>query len=213
MSVVCPAPEALRRRLFRALGGDPEPKKRALPLPIAIVDLVRRPDVGTHSRYDLTIARGTRRAILRDLVASDLLTYSRLRPIALDAGLVLAELSQGQGALWIAEVERAMASARIVPLAPEESDTGELIEALEEVMASAREWAWSEEDTYPRGIARITQAGYEGWTRGPLLDALRARYGRLSRVALSRALGHLGLARADWRIESGYLRVWARPRP
>jgi len=210
VGMICPAPEALRRRLMRRLGGDPEPRKQIPPLTITISELVRRPDIGTGTRYNVTLQRAERKATLRDLVASDLLTWSHLRPIALDAGMVLANLEQGQVKLWLAEVERAMDSAQVVPLLPEESEAGEIIDLLSEAIDAAQLWEWAEEDPYPRGVARIEWQGMVGWTRGPIQDALRARLGKVSRVALSRSLAHLGLARLDWRIETAYVRVWAR---
>lgn len=210
VSMTCPAPEPVRRRLLRRLGGDPEPQRRVPPIGVSIVEMVRRPDVGTGSRYNVVLDRGGKRASLRDLVASDLLTWSHLRPVALDAGMVLASLEQGQAALWLAEVERAMGSATVVPLTPEESEAGEIIDTLSEIMEAAQEWVWAEDDAYPRGIALVKHGGREGWTRGPMQDALRARLGRVSRVALSRSLAHLGLVRADWKIETAYVRVWAR---
>ena len=210
ISMMCPGGENLRRRLLRRLGGDPEPKRTVRPLAVSIVGMVRRPDVGTATRYNVTLERDGRRVVLRDLVASDLLTFSRLRPIAMDAGLVLAELEKGQARLWLAEVERATDSALVVPLAPEESEAGEILDTIAEIMADAREWTWSDDDTYPRGIALVRHDGMEGWTRGPVQDAIRARLGRVSRVALSRSLAHLGMVRADWRIETAYVRVWAR---
>lgn len=209
MSVVCPAPETLKRKLLRRLGGEPDRKRKVKPLDVKIVGMVKRPDVGTATRYNVTIQKGDRAATLRDLCASDLLTWSRLRPIAMDAGMVLHNLERGQAVKWLEAVEAALEKAVVVPLAPEESEAGEIIDLISDIISSARPWEWSEDDQHPRGIALVVHDGVKGWTRGPIQDVLRAKLGRVSRVALSRSVRHLGLARADWRIGSSYIRVWA----
>ena len=209
---MCPAPEALKRRLHRRLGGEQEKRRKVPPLPVEILGMVKRPDVGTATRYNVTLRKGEREAVLRDLCASDLLTWSRLRPIAMDCGMVLHNLENGQAAKWLEAVEAALDAAVVVPLTPEESEAGEIIDVIGDIIDNAREWEWSEDDRQPRGIALINHDGMRGWTRGPIQDALRARIGRVSRVALSRSLSHLGLVRADWRIETAYVRVWAERR-
>jgi hypothetical protein len=211
MSVICPGGENLRRRLLRRLGGDTDPKRRVPPLEVVIAGMVQRRDVGTATRYDVTLRRGDRSVTLRDLVASDVLTWSRLRPIAMDAGMVLSDLEKGQARMWLAEVERAMGSARIVQLSPDESEAGEIMDVLRDIMEIAQTWEWSEDDTYPRGIARVVLDGKEGWTRGPIEDAMRAKLGRVGRVQKSRALAAMGLSRAEWRYGAAYVRVWCRP--
>lgn len=211
ISMTCPAPEPLRRRLLRRLGGPPEPRRKAPPIEIEIVELVRRPDIGTATRYDLVLRKGEKRARMCDLRASDMLTWSRLRPIAMDSGMVLPPLERGQASQWLTAVEKALEGAASVPLAPEESEAGEIAEIVTDILETAPTWEWSDEDPYPRGIARVVNDGREGWVRGPIMDAIRTRLGKVSRVALVRALRHLNLRRAEWRIETAYLRVWCRP--
>jgi hypothetical protein len=211
MSVVCPAPDALRRKLLRWLGGEPEKKRKAVPIDVKLSDVVRRKDIGTATRYDVTLERRGKVVRLRDLLAGDLLTWSRLRPVALDAGLVMPDLDRGQGKLWLLEVEQAIEEAKTVQLAPEESEAGEIMDVLTDIISDAPVWEWAEDDPYPRGVARVVKDGREGWTRGPVQDAIRAKLGRVSRVQLTRALRHLELSRSDWRIETAYVRVWSRP--
>ena len=210
ISVMCPGGENMRRRLMRRLGGDPEPKRRAPPLEVSIAGITQRKDVGTSTRYDVELIKGERSIMLRDLLAGDLLTWSRLRPIALDCGVVLQNLEQGQVKLWLAEVERAMGSARVVKLSQDESEAGEILDVLQDIMADAQTWEWADDDPYPRGIARVVFGEMEGWTRGPMQDAIRAKIGRVGRVQLARALRSLGLSRREWKVESAYVRVWAR---
>lgn len=210
--------QARRKVWLRAIeaAADPRPAEqitsaRVDPLPATILHLVQRADVGTATRYDLTLGPAASPVVLRDLRGADLLTWERLRPIALDARLVLPSLTKGQRPLWLAEVQRAVAGAECVQLDDEDSDAMEIRSILRQLTEAARTWTWTEEDTYPRGIARILYAGLDGWPRGPLVREVRAALGRVSRVSLRRARADLGWVSRDWRIETAYLRVWARP--
>ena len=211
VSVVCPAPDSLRRKLLRWLGGEPDKKRKTAPIDVSLGEITRRKDIGTSTRYDVELSRRGKSVVLRDLLAGDLLTWSRLRPIALDAGLVLPDLDRGQGKLWLLEVERAIEEATTVQLAPEESEAGEIMDVLLDIISDAPTWEWADDDTYPRGVSRVVKDDREGWTRGPVQDAIRAKLGRVSRVQLTRALRHMSLSRSDWRIETAYVRVWSRP--
>lgn len=208
--------DTLRRAWVRRLeavaaaaSATPRGRRELPPLPVRIVRIVQRSDVGTATRYDLTLADQDGETLLQDLRAMDLLTWHRLRPIAFDARMVLPPLSKGQAALWHDEIGQAMRSAEHASLCDEESEAMEIRGILRDLSESARGWAWSEEDPYPRGVARIEHNGAVGWPRGPLLKEVRAQMGKVSRVALRRARVDLGWNAADWRIETAYIRVWA----
>ena len=207
--------EPRRRRLLRLLDARHEAaggERHAPPLEVAVVSARQRRDIGTATRYDLVLGLHGQECDLRDLRAGDVLDYRRLRPIALDAArLALPGLRRGQGPLWDAAVQGAMASAEVVELEPGQSEALEIREALSDAIEAAHPWTWSDEDPYPRGIAAITYHSQTGWPRGPLLREVRAAIGRVSRVALSRACRSLDLTAREWRVETAHLRVWARP--
>jgi len=218
LTIGCPLGDNAKRRWLRHLGGDTErePERKAKLLAVRITRAVRRVDVGTATRYDIWLRRTKEQDPvvdyeLRDMLANDILIWNRLRPVALDAGLVLAPLAKGQAILWLEEVERAIACARVEHLEAEESETMELVTVLRDLTESSRPWTWSEDDPYPRGLARIEHDGKAGWVRSVLLREVRNQLGRVSRVAMRRARVHLGWQSADWRIETAYLRVWFLP--
>jgi len=214
MSVLCPGGDSVRRRWLRKLGGEAVPDRRepaVQALAARIVSATRRQDVGTATRYDVTLRKGDRVVELRDLRAADLLSWQALRPIALDCGIALPPLVRGQGKLWMQEVENALEDARTVPLAADESDAGEIIVLLEDLTRHAREWQWSEDEPYPVGIRKIIHHANVGWPRGIVQKEIRAELGRVSRVAAARARRHLGWVEAEWKIETASIRVWCRP--
>ena len=202
--------ETARRRLLRALGGTaPERTEREVPpLAASIARLVQRADVGTATRYDRSLQAGARVVELLDLRASDLLDWAALRPIALDARLVLPRLAKGQADLWLAEVERAIAEVEVRQLEPEGSEAMECRDLLLQLAEASRPWEPSEDEPTPRGLVAIVRGGQIGWPRGLLLREVRSHLGRVSRVALHRACVSLGWESADWRCEALYLRVW-----
>ena len=102
-----------------------------------------------------------------------------------------------------------MADREVARQDPEDSEAMEVRQLLADITSSARLWTWSEEDPYPRGIARVEHDGLVGWPRGPLVREVRAAMGAVSRVALRRAREALGWRAYDWRLETAYLRVWA----
>lgn len=203
--------ENARRRIKRCLDGDEESdsRRKVPPLDVAIKRLVQRADVGTATRYDVLLEFGDKAVQLRDLRASDLLAFDRIRPIAFDARLVLPPLRKGQGEMWVAEVERAMEKVETIEMEPEGSEAMEIRELLYSLTISSRPWTWAEDDPFPRGIARISHDDRYGWVRGTLMHEIRSEMGRVSRVALHRACLSLGWTNADWRIETAYLRVWS----
>lgn len=181
-------------------------------LPASIVKIVQRKDVGTSTRYDMTLRSGKGKTVeLRDLRATDILSWERLRPIACDARMVLPSLGRGEGGRWVEEVERAMESVEECEMAPEESEAMEIRQALLEMAMAARPWTWTADDPMPVGLARIDRGPLVGWTRGPMQQEVRTRMGRVSRVALRRAIVSLGWVRREWEVETAYLRVWTMP--
>lgn len=192
-----------------ATSRQPQARREPPPLPARIVRVVQRADVGTATRYDLTLSGEDGEITLQDLRAADLLTWSRLRPIALDSLMVLPSLSKGQGQLWHDEVRRAMREAERGVLGDEDSEAMRVRAILRDLSSSARKWEWSEEDDKPRGVARIEHNGWTGWPRGALTKEVRAHMGSVSYVAFRRARASLGWSEAEWRIETARILVWA----
>ena len=201
--------EAARRRLMRALTAPDDEEDRPPPLPITLERIVQRVDVGTATRYDLTLSAGRVVFTLSDLRATDILRWESLRPMALDARVVLPPLKKGQAAAWLAQVQVALDAATVQEQEPEDSEAMEVRALLRDLATTARSWAWSEDDSVPHGIARIEHQGMVGWPRGALTREVRAQLGQhASRVAFRRARQALGWCARDWKIETAHVRVW-----
>lgn len=194
-------------RELRRVGGQ-VPETSAPELPAVIAKLVQRHDIGTGTRYDMTLRADGKDYVLRDLLAVDLLSWERIRPIACDAGLVLPALKKGGGDLWTAEVKRAMEVREVRLMVPEESETVDMRHRMMEMAMAARRWEYSEDDPRPIGLALIERDTLIGWPREPMKNELRARIGRLSRVALPRAVSSLGWVAREWRYPGGSVHVW-----
>ena len=201
--------EAARRRLLRALSAPVDEEDGPPPLPIILEQIVQRLDVGTATRYDLTLSAGPKVFTLSDLRATDLLRWENLRPVALDARVVLPPLKKGQAAAWLAQVQRALSAATVEEQEPEDSEAMEVRALLRDLATTARPWSWSEDDPVPHGIARIEYQDMVGWPRGALTREVRAQLGQhASRVAFRRARESLGWRARDWKIETAHVRAW-----
>jgi hypothetical protein len=202
-------PEKIRRRLLRRLDGAQDGGD-APPVPVSIVSLLMRSDIGTATRYDATIADDARTVTLRDLRAEDLLTWEHLRPIAMDARMVLPPLTKSQAKQWLAVLRLAIEGAEVVPMEALGSEAVEVRDVIADILETAPWWEPSEDDPFPRGIVAIRQDDLVGWPRGQIVRRLRAECGTVGRIALRRACLALGLHAADWRFGDSYIRVWAR---
>lgn len=177
--------------------------------PVQIVRIVQRRDVGTASRYDVTLKTARRQAVLCDLLAVDLLNYPRLQPIACDAGMVLPMLSKGGAKMWNEEVDRAMENREVRDLEAEESEAMEIKQILIDMAKMSTPWTWAEDNPMPVGLASIDYHDKIGWLRATMLREVRARLGKVTRVAFARAIKACGWVRIDWHIETSYLRVYS----
>lgn len=200
-------PAATRKRLLRQLGAPPEAD---VEVPLRLDSIHVREDIGTASRYDVTLTSYGRTVTLRDLRGADLLRWERLREIAVDQRLILPSIQGEQKKRWLTLLSRAMERATVAPMEALGSEAIEVRDIIASAMSEARDWSWSEEDPYPRGIARVVWGSMEGWPRGALMREIRSSCGSVGRVALRRALVDLRLEAIDWRIETAHLRVWAR---
>lgn len=198
------------RRVIKARGGEKERGDPPSALPCAIVSIVQVADIGIDTRYIVTLEAKGRRAHLRDLKASDLLNFERVRPIALDARMVLPRLAKGQDSLWLDEVGRAMDVAEVVDADEEGTEARELRQRMSDIARVARTWTYGEDTPRPEGIMRVAHDGRVGWTRGPMLDELRRVSGSLNRTALRRAREALGWSAEEWQIPTGEDRVFVR---
>jgi len=205
--------EAQRARWIRELRkvGGQLPETSAPELPAVIARLVQRHDIGTGTRYDVTLRSRGRDYVLRDLLAKDLLSFEAIRPIACDACLVLPALKKGGADLWTEEVARAMESVEIRSMVPEESTTVDMRHRMMEMAMAARRWEYAADDTRPIGLVHILRGDLIGWPREPMKQELRARIGRLSNVALPRAVNSLGWAAREWKYENRSVHVWCTP--
>jgi len=194
------------RELRRVGGKTDEPA--ATDLPVTIVRLVQRHDVGTGTRYDVTLRANGKEYLLRDLIAADLLSFERLRPIACDARLVLDPLPKGGAKLWTAEVRRAMDEVQVRDMAPEESDAMDIRHRLLAMATAARKWEYAPDDTRPIGLSVIERGGLIGWPREPMQHELRSRMGKVGRVALRRATESLGWVAREWKYPGHGIYVW-----
>lgn len=197
-------------RELRKVGGQ-LPETASPELPATIMRLVQRHDIGTGTRYDVTLRSRGKDYVLRDLLAKDLLSFEAIRPIACDACLVLPALKKGGADLWTAEVARAMESVEIRSMVPEESVTVDMRHRMMEMAMAARRWEYAPDDTRPIGLVHIVRGDLIGWPREPMKQELRARIGRLSNVALPRAVNSLGWAAREWKYENRSVHVWCTP--
>lgn len=195
-------------RELRRVGGRLPEKAGDVSLPATIVRMVQRHDIGTGTRYDVTLRSGGKDYTLRDLISKDLLEWERLRPIAFDARLVLPPLGKVERPLWLAEVARAMETVDVRAMVPEESETVDMRNRMLEMAVAARRWEYAPEDTRPIGLVHILRGELIGWPREPMKGELRSRIGRLSRVGLPRAVQSLGWVAREWKYENRSVHVW-----